>query len=177
MNRASNAKNQQGATLAVTLVLLLIVSVLGISAVQSSLVEEKMSGNLRDKHIAFEAAESALTVAEAWLDERENYPTPTAAGTNRVWNFGSPGNSEWWHSNPVSWWTNNAINAPTNTLQQAAPRYIIEERAFTQRGENLTIGTGAVRQGKYYYQVTSRGNGGSANTQVHLRTTFVKRYD
>ncbi|WP_245792093.1 pilus assembly PilX family protein [Teredinibacter waterburyi] len=170
-------QHQSGATLAVALILLLVVTVLGISSVQTSLVEERMSGNLRDKHIAFEAAESALVSAEAALATLDDYPTPTTSGTNGFWTLGAPGANKWWNTNSLGWWTTNGQSASGNSLQHAAPVYILEERTFVQKGENLTIGTGEVTQGKYYYQVTARGQGGSADTRVHLRTTFIKRFD
>jgi len=169
--------SQSGVTLAVTLLLLLMVTVLGVSAVRLSLVEEKMSGNMRDKHIAFEGAESALRVAEGWLDQRLDYPTPTSTGVNHVWNFNVLGSNNWWKVNSVSWWADKSVAAPMNTMQKSAPLYFIEERAFVQRGENLSIGSGEKKQGKYYYQVTSRGHGGTDSTRVHLRTTFIKRFD
>ncbi|TVZ40118.1 type IV pilus assembly protein PilX [Alteromonadaceae bacterium 2753L.S.0a.02] len=168
---------QNGATLAVTLVLLLIVSVLGISAVQMSLVEEKMSGNLRDKHIAFEAAETALIRAEATLDEILEYSTPTYDGSSGIWIYGGPGGINWWIANSDSWWVANSESVVPNSLQSSAPQYIVEERAVSQRGEDLKVGNGEIPQARYYYQITARGYGGSSDTRVHLRTTYIKRYD
>lgn len=169
--------NQFGATLAVTLVLLLIVSVLGISAVQTSLVEEKMSGNLRDKHIAFEAAETGIIAAEDWLENTLDYPTPTTTGTEGVWVYGFSGSPEWWRNNSDSWWGNNAVSAAGNSLQSAAPQYFIEDRSASQAGEDLTYGGGDLLQVKFYYQITARGYGGNSDTRVHLRTTYIKRFD
>ncbi len=168
---------QQGVTLSITLILLLVVTVLGVTAVRTSIVEEKMSANLRDRHIAFEAAESALTEAEDWLDIQMEYPTPTSSATNNVWTYGTPGSDDWWNTNSIAWWSSKATSVSGNSLQHIAPLYVVEERAFVQKGENLTIGHGDVKQGKYYYQVTARGHGGSANTRSHLRTTFIKRFD
>lgn len=173
----STIKLQQGATLIVTLILLFILLMVGVSAVRISLVEEKMTGNLRDKHIAFEAAESALVAAEDWVFSQQNYPTPNASGSNHVWSSGGLGYTSWWKNNTVSWWASNGVVADGNTMQYAQPRYVIEELSFSQKGENLTIGLGEVKQGKYNYQVTTRGHGGGSETRVHLRTTYVKRYD
>ncbi|SMF01310.1 type IV pilus assembly protein PilX [Alteromonadaceae bacterium Bs31] len=177
MNIQHSIQQQRGVTLAVTLVLLLVVTVLGVTAIRSAVVEEKMTANLRDKHIAFEAAEAALSDAETWLDVQMEYPTPTSAGTNSVWSYSSPGSGDWWNTNSLAWWNTKAISVTGNSMQHAVPRYVIEERAFVQKGENLTIGFGENKQGKYYYQVTARGHGGSESTRSHLRTTFIKRFD
>lgn len=60
-------KRQQGAALLVSLVLLVALSLLGISAMQGTIMQERMSVNQRDIEIAFNNAESALRGGEAWL--------------------------------------------------------------------------------------------------------------
>jgi type IV pilus assembly protein PilX len=60
-----NPKNkQQGATLIVAILFLLVITVLGISAWQIGNGEEKMASLTRDRQIAYEAAEAALRDAE-----------------------------------------------------------------------------------------------------------------
>ena len=58
MVRASG--RQRGASLIVSLLMLVAVLVLGISAAQIALQGEKASRNDRDRQIAFQAAEAAL---------------------------------------------------------------------------------------------------------------------
>ena len=55
---------QTGATLAISLVLLTIATLVGIVAMQGTTLQEKMAGNLRDSNLAFQAAESALGAGE-----------------------------------------------------------------------------------------------------------------
>ena len=55
---------QQGASLIVSLLMLIVVSLLGISGAQIALQGEKASRNDRDRQIAFQAAEAALLDAE-----------------------------------------------------------------------------------------------------------------
>lgn len=176
MKSISSCANQRGVTLAITLVFLFVLLIVGISAVRISLVEEKMTGNMRDKHIAFEAAESALTVAEQWIWDNTNYPTATSSGSSNVWLLGYTGSGEWWTSNSVGWWDSNGVSVAGNSYQYSSPRYVIEERAFLQQGEDLSIGQGSTKKGKYVYQVTSRGYGGSSETRVHLRSTYIRRF-
>jgi type IV pilus assembly protein PilX len=57
-------KRQQGAALLVSLVMMIVVLMLGISAAQIALQGEKASRNDRDHQIAFQAAEAALMDAE-----------------------------------------------------------------------------------------------------------------
>jgi Tfp pilus assembly protein PilV len=56
---------ERGATLFVSLVLLVLISLLGVAALKNASVEEQMSANLYQKNIAFQASESAV---EATLD-------------------------------------------------------------------------------------------------------------
>ncbi|KEA64591.1 Type IV fimbrial biogenesis protein PilX [Marinobacterium lacunae] len=51
--------------LIVALIMLLLISIIGVSAMQSTSMEERMAGNLYDRHTAFQAAEAALREGEA----------------------------------------------------------------------------------------------------------------
>lgn len=55
---------QTGAVLPISLVMLLLLTLIGVTGSQVTGLEEKMAGNMRDKNIAFQAAESALRDAE-----------------------------------------------------------------------------------------------------------------
>src|SRR5690625_7142011 len=59
---------QQGAVLLVALVLLLVITVLGATALRSASLEMRMATNSQERQQAFNAAEAALRSAEAWLD-------------------------------------------------------------------------------------------------------------
>lgn len=61
---AGRHRSQHGATLIITMLLLMIVLLLGIAAAQIALQGEKSSRNDRDHQIAFQAAEAALLDAE-----------------------------------------------------------------------------------------------------------------
>ncbi len=61
-------RNQAGTTLVVALVILLVMSVIGVTNMQSSTMQERMAANNRQKSLAKYAAESALNVAEEWLE-------------------------------------------------------------------------------------------------------------
>lgn len=54
----SISKYQQGTVLVTSLLFLLIMTILGVSAMNTNVLEEKMVGNLRQQQIAFQAADS-----------------------------------------------------------------------------------------------------------------------
>ena len=65
----SSAKGQSGAVLIVSLIMLLLMTIIGVTAMQGTVVQERMAGNLRDKDVAFQSAELALRDGEDFLDE------------------------------------------------------------------------------------------------------------
>jgi type IV pilus assembly protein PilX len=58
MGRVS--RGQQGAALVMALVILLILTILGVTAMSTSSLEQKMAGNIQDLTRAFQAAESGV---------------------------------------------------------------------------------------------------------------------
>ena len=73
MKSISTAKahpRQQGAALVVALIMLLVMTVLGIAAMQVTRIEERMAGNSRDVNLAFQGAEAGLRDAEARIAAR-----------------------------------------------------------------------------------------------------------
>lgn len=69
MNMVSvQPRDQRGATLIIALIILVVMTMIGITSMQSSTLQERMSANVRQKTISRSAAETALRVAEDWLD-------------------------------------------------------------------------------------------------------------
>lgn len=56
----NSLKRQRGATLLVGVIFLIVLTLLGVSAATISALDEKMARNLRDRNIAFQAAEASL---------------------------------------------------------------------------------------------------------------------
>lgn len=58
---------QRGVALVIVLILLLVMTLLGLASMRGTLLEERMSGNLFDRSLAFQAAEAALREAEGLI--------------------------------------------------------------------------------------------------------------
>lgn len=58
--RIKNSKKQSGAALAISLILLVAMTILGVATLNMSRLAEKVSSNTQQKSIAFETAESVL---------------------------------------------------------------------------------------------------------------------
>lgn len=73
-NLSFSLNTEKGATLVIALIILLVMSMIGISNMQSSTLQERMAANTKQKTIARVAAESALNKAEAWLTTNMRSP-------------------------------------------------------------------------------------------------------
>lgn len=71
---------QRGAALLVVLLLLLVVTVLGLSSLRSTVMEERMSANMFDRSLGFQAAESALREVEAAVAQAATRASFPASG-------------------------------------------------------------------------------------------------
>ena len=67
-------KRQRGAVMITALMILLLMTIFGISTMDTNILEEKMAGNMRDRNTAFQAAESALRAAEIWIAAQTSMP-------------------------------------------------------------------------------------------------------
>ena len=68
---------QSGASLIVVLILLLVMTLLGLAVLGNTLLEERMSANMFDRSLGFQAAETALREGEALA---ATAPTAPGAG-------------------------------------------------------------------------------------------------
>jgi len=175
---------QAGAALVTGLIFLVILTLLGITAMQTSTMEERMSGNARDRNIAFQAAEAALRDAERdILCKKIDGSSATTkrnigcisgmTGSNASCTNGlcctinAPGIACVEPASPVyqgfslsaapsvAYGTYTAAPAIPAVTQQ--PRYLIEP--FQKKLVN-------------YYRITARGYGANANTRVTLQEVY-----
>lgn len=172
-------KMQSGAVLVVSLIILLLMTIIGVTAMQTTVLEEKMAGNTRDLSAAFDASESALRVGERWIDGlTPPKPDPVAACT-------APCNQTVWDlvaaldptSGASTWDTANvraAYATPVIPAVATQPEYYVEHELFAP--DSLNLGTHNDNAGRDLYRVTARGTGGTATTQAIMRTTYARRF-
>ena len=60
--------NQRGWVLVVGLVILVMLTILSMALMKTTRLEEKMAGATRDMNLSFQAAETALRAAEAFIE-------------------------------------------------------------------------------------------------------------
>ncbi|NOU14619.1 MAG: hypothetical protein HOO92_11780 [Methylococcaceae bacterium] len=162
---------QSGVVLIVSLIMLLLLTLIATTAMQSTSLEEKMAGNMRDKNLAFQAAESALNAAEGMLLPvlPAVLPTFTAAGTGGFYASGSTIptptailTDAFWAANPVAQYDASGLG---NNIGK--PSYIIEDLNAAD-----CPGSAVGSLGCHYYRITVRATGVSENTVVILQSVF-----
>jgi type IV pilus assembly protein PilX len=183
-HRFPGQQRQRGAILLFCLVFLAVLTMMGVSGMESATLEERMSANMRDHELAFNAAESALQAAEAWLVNQDTLPITATDNSTDVWAEDSmdPDDADglpWWHHNGIdnTWWTNNG-DAISDVAEVAAqPRYLIEQYRTVDTGQSIAIGSGEVTVPRIFHRITARGVGINPNTTSVVQSTFVQTYD
>lgn len=66
---------QKGAALLISMIMLFLLTILGITSMSSTVMEEKMAGNSKDREIAFQAAEAALRAGEREVEANDSIRT------------------------------------------------------------------------------------------------------
>ena len=183
-NRFSAAP-QRGAVLITALLLLVVLTLLGTSSIQNTVLQERMAGNVNQRNLAFQAAESSLREAEAWLaDPVDRSYLPAAKksnlGSDDVWAMDAPkahNDYYWWSVVNSAWWKDSKNSRSVTSFEgdvALKPRYVIEHRYF--RPDDLTQGYGPP-EGRDYHRITALGVGKSDSAQVTLQSQFVRRYE
>ncbi len=169
---------ENGAVLVISLIMLLVLMVLGVSSMSTVVLEEKMVGNMRDQDLAFQAAEAGIRDAETWIQPLTTLPTDCETSPCNVWKRNILTGLE---KNNFTWWTNSENSrefgtSDTKDLETVAtdPRYIIEHQAYVR--DSLTVGH-SPGTGRDYYRITSYGVGANASAVKVLQSTSVKRFN
>lgn len=184
----SSIKCQSGAVLVVGLIIMLLMTVVGLAAIRGSNMQEMMAGNMRDRNLAFQAAEAALRVAEQRLEDNPNLVFNNTNGLYVDLNQPRPSAEENGSplllALPISWaatdWEGQNKSVLT-TIELAgtktAPRYIIEQMTTVpaesgSAGGCIEFGCGGSEPPQTFFRITSRGTGGTDTTEVILQSTY-----
>lgn len=154
--------HQQGATLVVTMVILVLITMLGTAAMLASDTQLKLTGNIQFEDVALNRAEAALAAAESWLASHSedagfthyNPATPQIYPVGQLAGMAAPNNSVL----DMVWSDSNSLAVVPGDDTQ---RYLIEQVSLHVRppgsssvvGDRATTACNAVNT----YLVTARG--------------------
>jgi type IV pilus assembly protein PilX len=177
---------QQGAVMILVLSMLLVMTLIGVSMMDTSITQEKMAQQLYDYQCSFEAAEDALRKGEdvlnatwVWIDPNAELSGTSASGDGVFDVGGLPAN--WWKNISDSFWTGGAysyqadINQSSDVDGGCRGHYVIELQkarldSLVEEGYNV------IDTGLDYHSITSRGVGKQGTNEVLLQGTVGKRW-
>lgn len=159
---------QSGSTLIISLIILIILMLLGVTSMVTSDTQFKLSGNLQFENAAMNNTETGISTGEAWLASGTNYNNAafTAYDTSlpHLYPIGVVGDPL-----TMSWNNSNSIQ-----VNNANERYIIEQMSVGNRlaGSSQSIGGRASAGCNQVntYRVTARG------ASARGATKFVQSY-
>jgi type IV pilus assembly protein PilX len=174
---------------------LLVITLLGVTGLNTTVMQERMAGNLRQKNLALQAAEAALQGGLAYIESQTLPPLANSSGADYVWpsctvadlaagnvdacerldtvlanwRGESDSISEGASYSSVVSGIGGAGDLPDVVVQ---PRIYIEERYVPP----LDFDRAAQGAGVHYYTVTAVGFGGSDSARAIVQSTVAKVY-
>jgi type IV pilus assembly protein PilX len=171
----SSPSRQRGAVLLVCLILLVVMTLVGVSTMESSNLEHKMVANMSDRQVCFEAAERAAKIGEDWLKTQNAAPlsSTTGSGSTPVYQDLAAG---WWDTESnFSGWSHQSVTAASQEAQ--APAYVIEDLVAGRKLDSLNSQeAGDTNTGVSFYRVTSLGYGQRDTNKCIVEITVARRF-
>ncbi len=180
-------RQQHGAVLIISMIILLLLTILGVTSMRTTQLEERMAGNARDRHVAFEAAEAALVSAETFVQTIVTSAPFDLNGSDGLYSndpsLADITNYVDWSGGDPSRGFLTASNIGISQGVGTSPKYVIQRilPGTTSGGGNTdpSIGSGygggkksSSATASTLVRITARGTGGSDNSVVYLQTTF-----
>lgn len=168
-------RHDSGMALFICLVLLLVMTVVGVSAVQTTTMEERMARNARDSMLSFQAAEAALRDGEAAVEAVATTALFTPAGTNALWAVADFGQESRWEVDGV--WGGAGTRAADTAIAGVAdaPRYMIEHLTTVELTDEASVQIESGYQDRprvEIFRITAVGFGGTRDARTFLQSHY-----
>ena len=187
-NYHATPHRERGAVLAIGLLILVVMTLIGVTGMSTSALQLKMAGNLKDWNVAFQAVEAGLRDGETDIATTDRVSGATGAdcgttgvnasrdglckalvgATQNVWQ-GMDWSSTASTKKYVVYGAKTSATALSGVAAQ--PRYIIEPVKGNKPGKSLLVND---NQNKIKtYRVTAVGNGGTIEANIMAQSTQV----
>ncbi|MEH6824819.1 MAG: PilX N-terminal domain-containing pilus assembly protein [Motiliproteus sp.] len=172
----TNKQHQQGIALIICMIVLVVLTISGLSSIRDTSMEERMAGNMKNRNLAFQAAESALREGEEFLNSA--VVLPDFDGTGGLYSQFSSGavtsmSSSWADPSAVRTFGGDSDLSTYNlSLPEvvAAPVYIIER--MDSLAPTSSVEAGQAQDTVIYYRITTRAVGSTDTARVILQTVY-----
>lgn len=186
-------RTERGAVLMGGMIMLTLMTLIGVTSIKSSILEEKMAGNNREKHRSFEISEMTLSIADGHLVRQDDilpffagtYSGAGSPSTNGLYKMG--GSQPWQNHN--SWKTGSGnslqvtdqsvpatVRISADELAQleiaAPPRYMMGlDEEVPLDGMDSSI-----PQKFFRFYLTGQARGGIETIKTTLQTEALRAY-
>jgi len=194
-SQRTELRRQNGAVLIISLVLMLILTILGLTAANTTTLQSKMSINMADRNMALQAAEHAMRIAEnqlqTWINEQNaiiRYDS-TKKGEyqgNGVYIFDEAAAKQPWELGTAKWDSTDSTDAGAISHGDVTmpttknPRYMIAVSPDNVNAQQVALeGAG---QGELpdlvgrRYTITAMGWGAQDNTRVKIQVEYYSPF-
>jgi type IV pilus assembly protein PilX len=185
-NSLRHTGRQRGAALVISLLLLLVMTLLGLGASQSTRLQERMAGNQRDQELALQAGEAALRNAEQNVSPNRNalvrvcvVPNDPACNSYDQRVLINPETSEpldlanqtdeWWETWARAYEFTDDL---AEISKDRPPQYIVEK--LDEIPEVLSMGDSSFDATREFYLVTARSSGQTDSARVVIQSTYAR---
>jgi len=169
------SETQRGSVLIIGLIMMVVLTMIGLTGMQTTTQQERMSGNARDRNIAFQATEFALRTGELEVCNIER-GLSALNGSGRYDRDGGAGAgpSDTDLEKDATWTAANSIPVGAIAGSAGVPVYMIEKQKDRALPKDASVEAGKTYPDKVY-KVTARGVGASDTAVVVLQATFGPR--
>lgn len=179
---------EAGFSLLTILMMMVVLVSLAMAGMNSSLVQERMAGNARDRNLALQAAEAALRDAEADVEANLGIDSAFVASCTGglcrppSMTSASPTSRPLWQT--IDWGASAGKTRAYGSVTGATalpgvasqPRYFIEQLPPLPppAGQSASLAQ-SVDDAPQAFRITARGVGVRASTVVVLQSTYIKQ--
>ena len=177
MYSVPSVASQKGVILIVALLILMAMTIISVSSMTNSNLEEKMAGNLKDREIAFQAAEAALRYGERLVEAGIDLSQFTTDCPNGLCDHNLQSATttypEYWTDPALNVWNDNTKHKIYNVdfVEVSQDAKLIIEHMGVQIQD---FSTGPQASDPQIFRITSLGYGQSINSRVMLQSSYVK---
>jgi len=174
--KTMNYHAQAGMTLVVSLMILIALTIMGVSSMQSTRTEVSMAGNLREANIAFNAAEAGLRAAEDFVNNTisTNFYNDPSIGLYPELIAEPPyGQSATWDASQTA--------STTLPYVMEQPKFIINYLGDRSQNEVGAVNIGGYGSGQpgltiSNFTITVRATGQSGRSYSYVQSYFGHEY-
>jgi type IV pilus assembly protein PilX len=172
----TSKKDQSGFTLVISLVILVSLTVLGITSMQNTRTAVSMAGNQRESGLTFNAAEAGLKAGEAHVTNSASIGEYSEASSGL---YGETDNDPDYYDHAT--WDASQGSGLSLPYVAAQPKFIVKYLGDRSQNEVAAVNIGGYGSSQpgitvSNFRITAQGTGQSGKLTRYVQSYFGKQY-